>query len=233
MSFERDQDKFYIPTGIPVVFNERTKEMVPFLIQVYSDSIIWRDEFTGRKLESLIESSGLDKSTIKDKLSAIYKDFEYNGWLVKLIDGDHYSAKRVVSIGEKFKLKEDLSRELFYETKLPFPMVDDKELFVSLTMNGENENLQTASMTFSRETENGFLDNIKIHIRNLIYSFHTNFNDISSYKNSKIYIEISGNVNLVDSSQKDVTGYLNINNIPDYSVAIETPSTPGLWIERL
>ena len=228
-----DLDKFYIPTGIPVAFDNETKEMIPFFMQVYSDMIIWKDTFTGSKMEQLINNESIDTSKIKEFAYGAYKTFNYLGWRLEIPSGEYYIARQTLNVANNFTLVEDLARKLYVKLDLPFPLADDSEFRVSMTLNANNENLRTSILSFNSISDNGYISAIEINLQNPIYSYHTNFYEMADYLKSYVYLEVRGNTTLDDKSGSNIPGYTNINNIPTYNISAEVPSEPGLWIEPI
>lgn len=118
--------------------------------------------------------------------------FDMNGWRISLTQDGVYEAKRKVDISEVFKIT---TSNAIMESPLYLPLEtkNDDEFHSQLTLSTDKTSLAASSLTFQIIDNKGIIDRLNLAIINTFYGFE----DVKTYKNSYVYVTVTGKVNIV------------------------------------
>lgn len=191
---ERDEDKYVCKKGW-VVANDGEGNYTPFFVYTRSKDIVWDQSGIKKMIQSFFGDEYKNIVEMKTYTPGVIEKFKYCNWDVSVDLGHrNFELKRKMNIAELFELVEDDYTDLVYEFKLPLPIISDSDFNICHTMSGNNEQLATAFVNVN-VTENEYdhqIEKIELHLRNLIYYFHSNFKKLPEYKESYVYITIRG-----------------------------------------
>ena len=154
----------------------------PFFVKVRSKDIIWEDDEHG---------GGGGSSSTAVTLS------EIDGWTVTKIKEDYYTAIKAIDVTDLYFHRDIDDTKLVGEIHLPLSIISPKYFVASVGVNGANDNIATATVNVAPIVgDTSKVTSIKITIRNLAYTFPSNWTEDSTYDDSKLYITVSGRLTI-------------------------------------
>lgn len=194
-----DQSTYNCKRGI-IICQDDKGNYVPFLLKVRGKDIVWGTQPQGVVTTAL---NNFNANNFRDFIPAVKKKFDYSRWIVTTEDNsDIYTCQIKLTIGSNdFRIGDD-NTDIYTTLELPIQIKDNDELSVYYTLRGANEQIATCQINTEYELskKTGYIRYVKIHLRNLIYSFHNGFKNIDSYRNSHIYLRISGSIKMDNES---------------------------------
>lgn len=161
---------------------------VPFFIKVREKDII----YDGSSLpDFLLDLSKLGKDIELERPTAKIC-FTVDDWRVTASSDSSYEATKRLSITNgKFTVNEEDDTEMVSNVILPFITKNDGSFHVQCTITAAIDDVALANINVEISDEYE-IDRFKIKLRNLIYHFDRNFEKVSGYINSSIYVTVAG-----------------------------------------
>ena len=117
---------------------------------------------------------------------------EDNGWVNTTYDDNFYEATTSIEItGSTFEKASGNDTELYGIFDLPYQVTLDS-LNVNLTMMAAGDCMATSFLSFMPIMSSGKVNAIRISIRNLAYTFASDWASSSEITSSNVFIRISG-----------------------------------------
>lgn len=156
----------------------------PFFIKVRSQDIIWKDGDEGGGGGGGQSSSAVTVSDI-------------DGWTVTKYKDEYYTATKAISVDDVYFYRDIDDTKLIGEIALPLSIISAKYFNANVGVNGANDAIATSHVNVAPVIgETSRITSLKITIRNLVYTFPSNWTEDESYENSKLYITVSGRLNI-------------------------------------
>lgn len=195
---ERDEPKYKCKKGW-IITSDKDGNYTPFFVNVRSKDIVWDQSSITSVLRKFYGKDNFDIVEMRTFLPGVTENFKINGWDINVNLGTRLiQFKKEISIAESFDFvkSNDLS-EIHYFLTLPVPIISDADFLVSHTINGKNKQVNLSMINVETvETDQSSLTRMAYHIdiklTNLFYLFHDNFKNMTEYKESFIYLDITG-----------------------------------------
>lgn len=170
---------------------DNTGRYTPFFLYVRSNDIVWSD-MVNSNASKLVNNS--DGAILINPTSA-YR-FVRKGWTLTVYSDMRYDADATISVGDNFNFTDnDFPVELYRDMELPFSTIDDELFHVICTKQVRQDELRSSEVNILPSGKDRvYHDKIRISLLNPIYQFHTDFKNMTDYKNSKIHLHIQGNL---------------------------------------
>ena len=191
--------KFSCSRGILLSRDPETGNLVPFFIKVRDQDII---SLNNKSRSSLVVNEILDANPMI--ITSSYRSgertvFTYRGFEVEADSNTNIiKARKHLNVASDFNFSnENNYTELVSEEfTLPVALKVNGDFRAEITIVGNNNTVKssTASVNMTRNLieNDAYYTGGVVSLVNLYYGFDLNFKDIDDYKNSEIYITISG-----------------------------------------
>lgn len=158
----------------------------PFFVRVREEDILWSDGSHGGGGSGGGEGGGSSTGS-----SVVMKTM--SGWVVETIANEYLTMSKPIVIDDTiFRKDENDDTKLVGTVTLPYEIASEAYFTADVGINGQNDNIATATVNITPVLNRSKVEKVTITIRNLIYNFSDEWFRDPTYERSKIYLRVSG-----------------------------------------
>lgn len=168
---------------------------VPFFVQVRSKDIHWDESSLPDNLVR-VAREGKNFKTGNPSAKVTFVKDEWN--IDAESDYTFTATKRLNIVNDGFTINTDDDTDLYLDFVFPFAIVNDGHFSINCTLNSICEDIATATINVDLDGADGdYITSARLHLRNLIYHFDSNYAYNDHYIQSYIYVTIKGTMSIM------------------------------------